>query len=253
MPGIEPNPSRPLVHVQALRVPAADRTSGALSGFTGIAAWGALRTWKARAELEPEPKREKEGKIMSTAIDTNNGTTNRTTNSNTDVKAVRQPEKRPIKRASNKTLKQHLKYIVPEIRLALVRETSIKPQQIYGADCLNLFVEPLRHYSEEHFIAFHLDMKFQVIGYHEVSKGTVSATLVHPREVFKAALLSNSYAIICAHNHPSGIETPSKEDIEITKKLIEAGELLSVQVLDHVIVTATGLTSLRENNAHLWF
>lgn len=193
------------------------------------------------------------------SIENNTGTSARTSTTggaiggSKDIKAVSKAKKRPIKRATNKTLKQHLKYIVPEIRLALVRETSVKPQRIYGADCLTVFVEPLRHYSEEHFIAFHLDVKFQVIGYHQVSKGTLSASLVHPREVFKAAILSNSYAIICAHNHPSGIETPSKEDIETTKKLIEAGELLGVQVLDHVIVTATGLTSLRENNAHLWF
>jgi DNA repair protein RadC len=207
----------------------------------------------------------KEGQMMSMTISTQSSIENNTGTSarmsttggaisgRKDIKAASKAEKRPIKRATNKTLKQHLKYIVPEIRLALVRETSVKPQRIYSADCLDLFVEPLRHYSEEHFIAFHLDVKFQVIGYHEVSKGTLSASLVHPREVFKAAILSNSYAIICAHNHPSGIETASKEDIEITKKLIEAGELLNVQVLDHVIVTATGLTSLRENNAHLWF
>ena len=76
---------------------------------------------------------------------------------------------------------------------------------------------------------------------------------MHPREVFKAALLANSYAIIVAHNHPGGIETPSKEDIETTKQLIAAGELLGVMVLDHVIVTATGLGSLRENYPELWF
>lgn len=112
--------------------------------------------------------------------------------------------------------------------------------------------EPLRHYSEEHFIAFHLDCKFHAIGFHEVSHSTLSASLVHPREVFKAALLANSYAIIVAHNHPGGSETPSKEDVQTTKQLVEAGELLGVHVLDHVIVTASGLASLRETHSHLW-
>jgi DNA repair protein RadC len=80
----------------------------------------------------------------------------------------------------------------------------------------------------------------------------VSASLVHPREVFKAALLANSTAIIVAHNHPSGSETPSLEDLETTKTLIAAGELLGVKVLDHVIVISTGLTSLRESHGYLW-
>ena len=108
------------------------------------------------------------------------------------------------------------------------------------------------HNPEEHFVTFHLDAKFQVIGYNEVSKGTVSASLVHPREVFKAALLSNSTAIICAHNHPSGIVKPSNEDIETTKTLIRAGEILGVQVLDHVIVGGADLYSLRENRPEIW-
>lgn len=161
--------------------------------------------------------------------------------------------KRISSTSSSRALKDHLKYIVPEMRLALIRETGFKPIAIQSADCIGQFVEPLRHYSEEHFIAFHLDCKFHVIGFHEVSHGTLSASLVHPREVFKAALLANSYAIIVAHNHPGGSENPSKEDLETTKQLIAAGDLLGVKVLDHVIVTTTGLTSLRENNPELWF
>ena len=90
---------------------------------------------------------------------------------------------------NTKTLEKHLKYIVPEMRLALIRETSVKPQMIRHPADVEKFIEPLRHYSEEHFVSFHLDAKNQVIGYHMVSHGTVSASLVHPREVFKAALL----------------------------------------------------------------
>ena len=113
-------------------------------------------------------------------------------------------------------------------------------------------MQPLAHYSEEHFIAFHLDAKFQVIGYHEVSKGTLSASLVHPREVFKAALLSNAYAIIVAHNHPSGSTEPSREDIETTKQLIKAGKIMGVEVVDHCIVSSESMNSLRETQPQLW-
>lgn len=86
----------------------------------------------------------------------------------------------------NKTkLKKHLAYLVPQIRLALIREPgSSSPITLNGPADLDRFVEPLKHYSEEHFVAFHLDTRNQVTSYHIVSHGTVSASLVHPREVF---------------------------------------------------------------------
>ncbi|MBZ0188604.1 MAG: hypothetical protein K8F91_20330 [Candidatus Obscuribacterales bacterium] len=108
------------------------------------------------------------------------------------------------------------------------------------------------HNSEEHFVAYHLDSKNNVTGFQIVSHGTISASLVHPREVFKAALLSNSHALIVAHNHPGGSITPSREDLETTETLIKAGELMGVPLLDHVIVTAGDLCSLRETHGYLW-
>jgi DNA repair protein RadC len=153
---------------------------------------------------------------------------------------------------NSRVLKRHLKYIVPEIRLALIREPGAKPLALGGPEDLEKFVEPLKHYSEEHFVSFHLDCKNQVIGYHSVSHGTVTNSLVHPREVFKAALLANSNAIIVAHNHPTGSLTPSDEDIQVTETLIKAGEILGVRVLDHIIVSSNGLASLREMRPLLW-
>jgi len=153
---------------------------------------------------------------------------------------------------SNRALKKHLKYIVPEMRLALIKESGLKPQTITCADDLDRFIEPMKHYSEEHFVSFHLNTKFQVIGYQIISRGTINASLVHPREVFKAALLANSYALIVAHNHPGGSLDPSREDISTTKTLIEAGEILGVQVIDHLIVSSNGSQSIRESNPHLW-
>lgn len=108
------------------------------------------------------------------------------------------------------------------------------------------------HNAEEHFVAFHLDAKNQIIGYHIVSHGTVSASLVHPREVFKAALLVNSHAVLVAHNHPAGSLTPIPEDSEVTETLFKAGELMGVKVVDHIIVSSNGLCSLRETRGYLW-
>lgn len=110
----------------------------------------------------------------------------------------------------------------------------------------------MRLYSEEHFVAFHLDAKNNVTGFQLVSHGTISASLVHPREVFKTAIISNSHSLIVAHNHPAGSIDPSREDLETTETLIEAGKLLGVPLLDHVIVTASDLRSLRESHGYLW-
>jgi DNA repair protein RadC len=153
---------------------------------------------------------------------------------------------------NSRTLKKHLKYIVPEMRLALIKEPGPQPVAIRCPDDLDKFVEPLRHYAEEHFVSFHLNAKNEVIGYQIVSRGTLSASLVHPREVFKTALLANSHAIIVAHNHPAGSLSPSAEDIETTETLINAGKLLGVPVVDHVIVSSNGTCSLRETRPHLW-
>ncbi|CAN5190205.1 hypothetical protein BH11CYA1_BH11CYA1_48760 [soil metagenome] len=192
------------------------------------------------------------GKVASAV--TSNSTSHRTRKSASQSLDSRRTDNKAVnkKRLSDISLKKHLKYIVPELKLALIKEPGVKPHEIHGPQEIRRLIEPMKFYPEEHFVAFHLDTKFQVIGYNEVSKGTVSASLVHPREVFKAALLSSSTAIICAHNHPSGIVKPSDEDIETTRTLIKAGEILGVLVLDHVIIGGDDLYSLRENRPDLW-
>ncbi|KAF0221149.1 MAG: DNA repair protein [Geobacteraceae bacterium] len=94
----------------------------------------------------------------------------------------------------------------------------------------------LRHETKEYFLAIHLDGKNRICCVDEVSVGSLNQSVVHPREVFKTALLSSAAAIILLHNHPTGDPTPSREDIEITKRLREAGELIGVKVLDHIII-----------------
>lgn len=100
--------------------------------------------------------------------------------------------------------------------------------------------------SEEVFYIFCLNSKGAVSGIHEVSRGDVSRTMVHPREVFKRALLNNASSIILMHNHPSGNLSPSKKDIELTIRLQEAGKILGVKVLDHIII-GDGSYSLASN------
>lgn len=149
-------------------------------------------------------------------------------------------------------LKKHLQYKIPQLRLALIRETEVAPEKISTPKDIEIFVEPLKLASEEYFLAFHLDARLHIIGFHEVSHGNLNSSLVHPREVYKAALLSNAYAVILAHNHPAGSLTPSQEDLDVTSQLVSAGKLLGVQVLDHIIVSHKGIASIREMNSYLF-
>ena len=102
--------------------------------------------------------------------------------------------------------------------------------------------------EKEYFIAFLLDTQNQIKDKTIVSIGTLNASLIHPREVFKEAIRDNCASIIVAHNHPSGSLTPSDEDLAVTKRLQDAGKILGIEVLDHIIVTDNGYISLREKN-----
>ncbi|WP_020678104.1 JAB domain-containing protein [Geopsychrobacter electrodiphilus] len=97
--------------------------------------------------------------------------------------------------------------------------------------------------TKENFVALHLDTKNRIICYDTVSIGSLNASVVHPREVYKTVLLSSAAAVLFIHNHPSGDTAPSREDIEITKRLKDAGELLGIRVLDHLIVGEAGYYS----------
>lgn len=89
---------------------------------------------------------------------------------------------------------------------------------------------------EEYMYMICMNTKNKIIGVFEISHGSVNSSIVSPREVFQKALLANAVSIIVMHNHPSGDCTPSREDIEITKRLVEAGKIVGVEVLDHIIV-----------------
>ena len=89
---------------------------------------------------------------------------------------------------------------------------------------------------EEYMYMICMNTKNRIIGIFEISHGSVNVSIVTPREVFQKALLANAVSIILMHNHPSGDCTPSREDVEVTKKLVEAGKLIGISVLDHIIV-----------------
>ncbi|MEF2243347.1 RadC family protein [Paenibacillus sp. IITD108] len=114
-------------------------------------------------------------------------------------------------------------------------------------DAAEHVMDELRYLKKEHFLCLFLNTKNHVIARETMSIGTLNAALVHPREVFRAAIKHNSASIICVHNHPSGDPTPSPEDISLTKRLTEAGQLIGIEVLDHVIVGDGRYISLKEH------
>ena len=105
-----------------------------------------------------------------------------------------------------------------------------------GRDVFEAFRGRFEQADREEFLVLLLDGKNKVLGFHVASVGTLTSSLAHPREIFKAAILANAAAIILVHNHPSGDPAPSAEDLSITKRLKEVGELLGIQVLDHIII-----------------
>ena len=121
-----------------------------------------------------------------------------------------------------------------------------KPREIRGPDDVVAFLGPmLRREQREHFVVFLLNARHEVIAKETVSVGSLNASIVHPREVFKPAVLASAASIVLVHNHSSGDPEPSEEDLSISKRLVEAGELLGIGVLDHVIVASRGVVSFR--------
>lgn len=115
-------------------------------------------------------------------------------------------------------------------------------------DIVDLLMLDMTHLKKEHFKIVMLDTKNQVIGIEDISVGSLNSSIVHPREVFKEAIAKSSASIILVHNHPSGDPTPSKEDIAITRRLIEGGDILGVKVLDHIIIGNNKYISLKEKD-----
>ncbi|MEX1052593.1 MAG: DNA repair protein RadC, partial [Patescibacteria group bacterium] len=125
-----------------------------------------------------------------------------------------------------------------------VRDKSINI--IYSPKDVWVELKNIRYKQKEHFILFCLDSRNRIIKKELISIGTLNSSLVHPREVFEPAIRNLSAQIVISHNHPSGEVQPSDEDIEITKKLIKAGEILGIEIIDHVIVSQEKYLSFKE-------
>lgn len=112
-------------------------------------------------------------------------------------------------------------------------------------DATSLVMEDYRHLDREHFGVLLLNTKHHVLGEERVSVGTLNSSNVHPREVFKSAVRRSAAALILVHNHPSGDPTPSRQDIELTQRLVEAGTLMGIKILDHLIIGDNKYISFR--------
>jgi DNA repair protein RadC len=121
-----------------------------------------------------------------------------------------------------------------------------KPVEIRGPDDVVKAIGPkLQREQREHFLVLLLNARHEAIGRETISVGSLNASIVHPREVFLPAILSSAASIVLVHNHPSGDPEPSDEDLSITKRMVEVGDLVGIGVLDHVIVASRGVVSLR--------
>jgi DNA repair protein RadC len=135
-------------------------------------------------------------------------------------------------------------------RLQLVKENAgiyTLPVGFTGAADVNKMFGPVfRHATQEEFWIVTADTKNRVTGASRVSQGTLDASLVHPRDVFGRAIVANAASIVLIHNHPSGDPEPSGEDIHLTRRMAEAGEMLGIPVLDHVVIGDDAYVSLAE-------
>jgi DNA repair protein RadC len=119
------------------------------------------------------------------------------------------------------------------------------PEQVAAYWRSHVISAPYFNPEVECLVAIHLNTRKRVRGHHLVSIGTIDTILVHPREVFRAAIISAASAIVVAHNHPSGEPSPSDADIKVTRDLIRAGQLLKIEVIDHIIIGNPTHASLR--------
>ena len=130
-------------------------------------------------------------------------------------------------------------YRVPVYRVALVRETALPVpatrlrSAVHAAALLRQYLGAV---DREHFVVILLDRKNAPIGLNTVSIGSLTASIVHMREVFKPAILANAAAILCGHNHPSSDPAPSREDRALTQRLVDAGKLLGIPLIDHIVL-----------------
>ena len=139
---------------------------------------------------------------------------------------------------------------IPQVRVSMVREVQISNPKYICSEGIaeSEIAKDLLKSDREKFICLHLNTKNQLISFEVVSTGSLTASIVHPREVYKAAILANAASVVFMHNHPSGDPEPSLDDIEVTRRLVKAGEILGINILDHIVVAQKGYFSFRQHN-----
>ena len=130
-------------------------------------------------------------------------------------------------------------------RRALKKGLGVVPVIARPSETLPLLAD-IKDQGKEHFLCLYLNARNQVIHKETVSIGSLSASIVHPREVFRVAIQQLAASVILAHNHPSGDVSPSGDDIALTKRLVEAGNIMGIEVLDHIIIAPQEYMSFRE-------
>ena len=143
-----------------------------------------------------------------------------------------------------------------ELAVFAVRELSMRymkqqppPNAIHGPeDAADFARQQLAMEKKEHFCVMLLNTKNHVIGWHVISIGSLTASVVHPREVFAPAIVHHAASIILVHNHPSGDPSPGREDIAVTRRLVKAGKLMDISVIDHIITGGNSCVSMKEKN-----
>ena len=122
---------------------------------------------------------------------------------------------------------------------------SVEPTISCPADCIPFLLD-IREEKREHFVALYLNARNQIIQKSTISIGSLSSSIVHPRELFKEAIQYSAASIILGHNHPSSDTSPSQDDIELTRRVVKAGDILGIDVLDHVIISKEDFLSIKE-------
>ncbi|PKL40782.1 MAG: DNA repair protein RadC [Spirochaetae bacterium HGW-Spirochaetae-1] len=137
--------------------------------------------------------------------------------------------------------------IIREVTLKYKTGERVREYKMGSPEAVfNFLKDKIGDEAQENMVALYINNKNELQSWALVSRGTISETIVHPREVFKCALLSNASAVIMVHNHPSGHLKPSMEDINATKRINEAGMLLGIPLLDHIIISSEGFYSMRQ-------
>ena len=140
-------------------------------------------------------------------------------------------------------------YVVKEVVRRIMEETPSEAPVIHGPeDVSEVFTPKLIHETKEHFMLALLNTRNRVLATPTVSIGSLTASVVHPREVFREAIKYPCAGIILVHNHPSGDPEPSKEDIAVTERLVKAGKILDIPILDHVIIGQHAYVSMKSKN-----